>query len=58
MDMNDVFQSEWFGVLGAGVIAAVITAEAMPFPSETPSSISVEEFEFREASLPQAVERR
>jgi len=27
--MNDVFLSEWFGVLGAGVIAAVITAVAM-----------------------------
>jgi hypothetical protein len=34
MDWNDVIFSEWFGALGSGVVAAVITAVGLPAPPE------------------------
>ncbi len=34
MESNEASRSEWLGVIGAGLIAAVITAAAMPSFSE------------------------
>jgi len=35
MNEKDLERSEWLGVVGAGLVAAAITALAMPWPGES-----------------------
>ena len=42
MDAKDLERREWLGVLGAGAVAAAITALAMPWPAQGQSPIVIE----------------
>jgi C4-dicarboxylate-binding protein DctP len=41
MDAKDLERREWLGVLGAGAVAAAITALAMPWPAQGQSPIVI-----------------
>jgi len=34
MDANDLERTQWWGVVGAGLIAAAVTALALPWPAQ------------------------
>ena len=53
MDLDDVILSEWFGVLGSAVIAAVIVAVGLPTPTEVQAFSVVEKVQAPPNSVPQ-----